>query len=146
MKYLGGNEMVLEYRLDDGRNYPALWYYNHLNMIELVARMTCEYFIKDNKTYTVTGTRKEPGVTVIYLKEDFTSNEFEKHYSHIGFELKEVLAAGRYHTIESRELFTHDEALELFHCDVIIVNDREFHLDSRELDEDRKCYVYYGHY
>jgi hypothetical protein len=143
---MGGIQLVLEYRLDDGKNYPALWYYDHLSTIELVARMTCEYFIKDTKTFTVTGTRKEKEVTVIYIKEDFTSNDIEKQYSHIGFELKEILAVGRYHTIEARELFSHDEALEFFHCDVIFVNGRDFHLDSRELDEDRKCYVYYGHF
>jgi hypothetical protein len=138
--------MVLEYRLDDGRNYPALWYYDQLSTVELVARMTCEYFIKEDKTYAVTETRKEKGVIVIFLKEEIMTNEMEKEYPHIGIEIKEVLSKGRYYTIEARELFTHDEALEILHCDVIMLNEREFHLDSRELDEDRKCYVYYGRF
>lgn len=138
--------MVLEYRLDDGRNYPALWYYEHLSTVELVTRMTCEYFIKDQKTYSVTETRREKEVSVIFIKEEFITNELDKYYTHIGFEIKEVLSTGRYHTINARELFTHDEALEFFHCDVIMLNEREFHLDSRELDEDRKCYVFYGKY
>lgn len=138
--------MKLEYRLDDGRIYPALWFYNHLSIIELVARMTCEYFIKDNRTFIVTGTRKEKGLTVIFIKEENMTNETERLYSHIGFEIKEVLSNGRYNTIEARELYTHDEALEFFHYDVILINEQEFHLDSRELDEDRKCYVFYGRF
>lgn len=138
--------MQLEYRLDDGRNYPALWYYEHLNTIELVARMTCEYFIKENKTYSISGTRKEKNTTVIFIKEEMITNEQERYYDYIGFEIKEVLSKGRYHTVEARELFTHDEALMLFHCDTILVGDREFQLDSRELDEDRKCYVFYGNF
>jgi hypothetical protein len=136
----------LEYRLDDNRNYPALWYYKELSTSELVARMTCEYFIKDNKTYLVTGTQKETGITVIYIKEEAISNEYEVTYPYIGFEMKEVLSVGRYNTIEAKELFSHEEALELLHYDVILLGAREFHLDSRELDEDRNCYVYYGRY
>ncbi|HYK75315.1 MAG TPA: hypothetical protein VEV44_19640 [Pseudoneobacillus sp.] len=137
--------MRLEYRLDDGLHYPALWYYDHLSTVELVARMTCEYFIKERKTYTITATRKEKNMTVIYLEEELDDVEgIERIYSHIGFEVKEVQNKGRYHTIDERDLHSHDEALELFHCDVILLGEREFHLDSRELDEDRKCYVYYG--
>lgn len=139
--------MRLEYRLDDGKEYPALWNYDQLSSVELVARMTCEYFIKGNKTYKVTETRREKSITVIYIEEDQIKNDgIETIYSHIGFEVKEVLSVGRYHTVDARELYTHDEALELFHCDVIMVGDREFRLDSRELDENRKCYVYYGQF
>lgn len=136
----------LEYRLDDDWNYPALWYYTHLSTSELVARMTCEYFIKENKTYLVTGTRKEHEMTIIYIKEELVTNEKETPYTYIGFEIKEILSVGNYHTIERRELYSHEEALELLHYDVILLGDREFHLDSRELDEDRNCYVYYGNY
>jgi hypothetical protein len=136
----------LEYRLDDNRNYPALWFYTQLSTSELVARMTCEYFIKENKTYSVTGTRKEKEMTIIFIKEETVTNEKETTYPYIGFEIKEILAMGRYHTIERREIFSHEEALELLHYDVILIDGRELHLDSRELDEDRNCYIYYGKY
>jgi hypothetical protein len=136
----------LEYRLDDNRNYPALWFYTQLSTSELVARMTCEYFIKENKTYSVTGTRKEKEMTIIFIKEETVTNEKETTYPYIGFEFKEILAMGRYHTIERREIFSHEEALELLHYDVILIDGRELHLDSRELDEDRNCYIYYGKY
>ena len=39
--------MRLEYRLnDETKGYPALWNYTNISNSEIIARMTCEYFIK----------------------------------------------------------------------------------------------------
>ena len=40
--------MRLEYRLnDETKGYPALWNYANISNSEIIARMTCEYFIKE---------------------------------------------------------------------------------------------------
>ncbi len=42
--------MRLEYRLnDETKGYPALWNYANISNSEIIARMTCEYFIKEKK-------------------------------------------------------------------------------------------------
>jgi hypothetical protein len=147
----GGVYLRLEYRLDDEiKHFPALWHYDHLSISEIVSRMTCEYFVKDGSTYHVTMTVKEPeGLIVIYVtKEEFKEDQFEKIYQYIGFEMREIQRSGDSKLLEGKELFSHDEAMDVLHCDVIYVNREgeflEFKLDSREIDEDRKCYVYYG--
>lgn len=141
--------MRLEYRLDDETaDYPALWHYPDLTVSEVVCRMTCEYFIKDAQTYKVTLTMKDAkGDFIIFLeKENFEDEPGQKHFDYIGFEFREMFDGGTTRVIESRDLFVHDDALAILHCDSIFIKGKEFHLDSREIDEDRKCYVYYGTY
>lgn len=138
--------MKLEYRLDNDSDYPALWYYEQMNAAELVARMTCEYLIKEQKTFVTTETRVDRGVAVIYVKQKEHDYTLEGNYSFIGFEIKCILSDGHYETIEARDIYSHEEALIFLHCDIILVKGREFQLDSRELDEDRNCYVFYGKY
>ncbi|MCA1064848.1 hypothetical protein QTG56_24890 (plasmid) [Rossellomorea sp. AcN35-11] len=141
--------MKLEYRLDDEINeYPALWHYKDIPLSELISRMTCEYLVRDGKTYEVTMTTKEPNnVTVIYVKEeDFQNNPNEHHYGYIGFEFKEVINKDEYKLVQSRDIESHSEASHILHCDTMYLGEHlgEFKVDSREIDEDRKCYVYYG--
>lgn len=143
--------MKLEYRLNDEiKHFPAIWHYDQLNYGELLARMTCEYFVKDGQTYRVTGTAIEQNeLYVIYVEiEAFETDQNEDIYSNIGFEFQEIVRKGRYHLVERRNLVSHDEALPLLHCDFFYFKDgqmsREFQLDSREIDEDRRCYVVYG--
>ncbi|MDQ1147497.1 hypothetical protein QE429_004324 [Bacillus sp. SORGH_AS 510] len=142
--------MRLEYRLDDKhRQYPALWNYLHISTAEAVARMSCEFFVKEGETYEVTATATDPdGTLVLYVqKEQFPKDSMEAIYSHIGLEIREIALAGT-SLIEKREIWEHEEVLTILHSDVIYVERNgkfmEFALDSREIDEDRKCYVYYG--
>lgn len=142
--------MRLEYRLDDKyRQYPALWNYLHISTAEAVARMSCEFFVKEGETYEVTATATDPdGTLVLYVqKEQFPKDSMEPIYSHIGLEIREIALAGT-SLIEKREIWEHEEVLTILHSDVIYVQRNgkfmEFALDSREIDEDRKCYVYYG--
>lgn len=64
--------MRLEYRLnDETKGYPALWNYTNISNSEIIARMTCEYFIKDKNTYVVTATSVDPdGTVVIYIQQE----------------------------------------------------------------------------
>ncbi|WP_100408032.1 hypothetical protein [Bacillus solitudinis] len=143
--------MKLEYRLDSKEeDYPALWLYDNLSVSELVSRMTCEYFVIEGNTYHVIMTAKEPeNLTVIYVKrEEFKNNSGDFKYDLIGFEYKEVIEKDNYQLIQTKELESHDEALLTLHCDAVYLEKdgslKEFKVDSREIDEDRKCYVYYG--
>jgi hypothetical protein len=144
--------MKLEYRLDDVlSDFPALWRYDDISLSELVCRMTCEYFYKDGKNYIVSATSKEPNnENVIYIKEEGFNSLDERKYKHIGLEFKEVISKDIYNFIESKDLDSHDEALHYLHCDYVYLQRgnflSEFKLDSRELDEDRKCYIFYGNF
>ncbi|MCP1123233.1 hypothetical protein NKR74_07765 [Bacillus sp. 3103sda1] len=144
--------MRLEYRLnDEAKQYPALWNYANIPISETVARMTCEYFIKEGDTYVVTATAMDPdGTAVLYVKrEKFFDDSSETTYSHIGFEIRELQGANSI-LIESKDVWNHEELLTYLHSDILYVQRdgilMEFTLNSREIDEDRKCYVYYGEF
>ncbi|KFN03735.1 hypothetical protein D0U04_03005 [Bacillus clarus] len=144
--------MRLEYRLnDEEKQYPALWNYKNIPISEIVARMTCEYFIKEGNTYVVTATSVDPdGTAVLYIqKEEFSNDSSDSTYSHIGFEIRELQELGSI-LIESKDVWKYEEILPSLHSDIIYVQrdglHMEFTLDSREIDEDRKCYVYYGNF
>ncbi|HDR7961149.1 hypothetical protein COF07_27180 [Bacillus wiedmannii] len=144
--------MRLEYRLnDETKRYPALWNYANISNSEIIARMTCEYFIKDNKTYVVTATSVDPdGTAVIYIqKEEFTNDPSDPTYSHIGFEVRELSETSS-SIIDRKDVWNYEEILPSLHSDLIYIQrdglHMEFALDSREIDEDRKCYIYYGNF
>lgn len=60
--------MRLEYRLnDETKKYPALWNYTNISNAEIIARMTCEYFIKDKNTYVVTATSVDKTEQQLYI-------------------------------------------------------------------------------
>lgn len=113
--------------------------------------MTCEYFIKEGDTYIVTATAMDSdGTAVIYVKkEKFFDASSETIYSHIGFEIRELQEENSI-LIESKDVWNHEEILTHLHSDILYVQRdeilMEFALDSREIDEDRKCYVYYGEF
>ncbi|EOP71204.1 MULTISPECIES: hypothetical protein [Bacillus] len=144
--------MRLEYRLYDETNgYPALWNYANISNSEIVARMTCEYFTKDGNTYVVTATSVDPdGTAVLYIqKEVFFNDPSDPTYSHIGFEIRELKEASSI-MIESKDVWNYEDILPSLHSDIIYIQrdgiHLEFTLDSREIDEDRKCYIYYGNF
>jgi hypothetical protein len=144
--------LKLEYRLDDEtQNYPALWYYADITAAEATARMTCEFFVKAGETYAVSATTMDPdGTAVLYVKKEMYPNEGEeRHFSHIGFEVRELRGRGS-GLLETKELWEHEEVLTTLHSDFIYIHQNgkflEFALDSREIDEDRRCYIYYGNF
>ncbi|MBY7110958.1 hypothetical protein ILT06_08540 [Bacillus sp. 17RED48] len=144
--------MRLEYRLnDETKRYPALWNYANISNSEIIARMTCEYFIKDNKTYVVTATSVDPdGTAVIYIqKEEFANDPSDPTYSHIGFEVRELSETSS-SIIDRKDVWNYEEILPSLHSDLIYIQHdgmhMEFALDSREIDEDRRCYIYYGNF
>ena len=75
--------MRLEYRLNDGtKKYPALWNYTNISNAEIIARMTCEYFIKDKNTYVVTATSVDPdGTAVIYIQKKSLQMTLQTRYT-----------------------------------------------------------------
>ncbi|MEH7011619.1 hypothetical protein V7087_12560 [Neobacillus niacini] len=142
--------MRLEYRLDDeSKHYPALWNYQNISPIEAVARMTCEFFVKDGATYAVSATAIDPdGTAVLYVeKQSYTNDSSDTIYSHIGFEVRELKGTTS-DLVERKDVWEHEEILTTLHSDFIYLQKdgkfAEFELDSREIDEDRKCYIFYG--
>jgi hypothetical protein len=142
--------MRLEYRLDDEKKqFPALWNYQNITAVEAVARMTCEFFVKAGETYVVNATAMDPdGTAVLYVtKESYTNDTSDTIYSHIGFEVRELKGTTSA-LVERKDVWEHEEILATLHSDFIYIQKDgkflEFELDSREIDEDRKCYVFYG--
>lgn len=142
--------MRLEYRLDDEiKKYPALWNYQNITPVEVVARMTCEFFVKEGETYAVNATAMDPdGTAILFVKKENYSNDFsDSIYSHIGFEVRELKGMSST-LVERKDVWNHEEILATLHSDFIYLQKdgkfMEFELDSREIDEDRRCYVYYG--
>ncbi|WHY01626.1 hypothetical protein [Neobacillus sp. DY30] len=142
--------MRLEYRLDDAiKKYPALWNYQNITPVEAVARMTCEFFVKEGETFAVNATAMDPdGTAVLYVtKESYTNDSSDTIYSHIGFEVRELKDASSI-LVEEKNVWNHEEILATLHSDFIYIKKEgkflEFGLDSREIDEDRRCYVFYG--
>ncbi|RKI27010.1 hypothetical protein [Bacillus thuringiensis] len=147
--------MRLEYRLnDETKGYPALWNYANISNSEIIARMTCEYFIKEKNTYVVTATSVDPdGTAVIYIQKEVFANDpsdpSDPTYSHIGFEIRELSETSS-SLVDSQDVWNYEEILPSLHSDIIYIQrdgmSMEFSLDSREIDEDRKCYIYYGNF
>ncbi|NWQ40630.1 hypothetical protein MLOOGBEN_07950 [Bacillus sp. EB106-08-02-XG196] len=144
--------MRLEYRLDvEYKNYPAIYNYQDISRIEATARMTCEYFVKDKETFEVSATSMDPdGTAVIYVKrENYNDDSSDTIYSHIGFEVRELKGTSSI-VVEKKDVWEHEEIITTLHSDFIYVQKDgkflEFSLDSREIDEDRKCYVFYGNF
>lgn len=141
----------LQYRLlDEGRGFPLLFDYN-VEIDELIARMSCQYLVKDEREYKAVSNATEPnGVNVIYVTEG-TNRLFatERFYDRIGFEVREWRGGGaNTDVLHVKEFKSHYDALPILHSDYIYVphggRQAEIELDSLEIDEVRRCYVYYG--
>ncbi|MCH1624287.1 hypothetical protein [Fredinandcohnia quinoae] len=144
----------LEYRLNDKWNhFPAIFHYEQIQEEELICRMSCGYYVKENKVYKAISNALEPnGMVVIYVEEAGASvkNNEEKVYSGIGFEIRE-LNGNEARLIKAEEHDMHRDVQLSLHSDFLYIPRKgstivalEFKLDSLEIDEDRNCYVYYG--
>jgi hypothetical protein len=80
-------------------------------------------------------------------KESYTNDSSNTIYSHIGFEVRELNGTTTI-LLEGKDVWDHEEILATLHSDIIYLQKNgkfmEFKLDSREIDEDRRCYVFYG--
>jgi hypothetical protein len=90
------------------------------------------------------------GTAVLFVKKEYYSNDpTEIIYSHIGIEIRELRGITSI-LLESKDVWEHEDILTTLHSDFLFLHKNEklveFHLDSREIDEDRKCYVYYGNF
>ncbi len=140
---------VLEIRrMGAGSDFPTLYRYD-LTKDELLARMSCGYFIKGNKQYRVESTATESDLlSVIYVvEESHQAYQAEKIYGKVGFEVRD-LGESDTPLLMTREFATHLDVLQYLHSDLIYVRsgqyNKEMMLDSLEIDEDRNCYVFYG--
>ncbi|MCA1029444.1 hypothetical protein LCL95_00200 [Bacillus timonensis] len=145
--------MKLEIRNYDKYGYPALWHYDYLQTSELVGRMSCEYLVRDGLTYQVVANATEPNnLFVLYVKEIGREHAFseESSFTSIGFEIRELKGRFEAPIVRKEEFLAHDAVLGYLHSDFVYVErdgkQLEMKLDSLELDEDRKCYVYYGEF
>ncbi len=107
--------------------------------------------LKRKNTYVVTATSVDPdGTAVIYIqKEVFANDPSDPTYSYIGFEIRELSETSS-NIVDSQDVWNYEEILPSLHSDIIYIQrdgmSMEFSLDSREIDEDRKCYIYYGNF
>ncbi|RSK27168.1 hypothetical protein EJF36_09915 [Bacillus sp. HMF5848] len=146
--------MKMEYRLNDEKqNYPAIYHYSSLDVMEITCRLSCEYFVKNKRVYKAVSTALEPNeLHIIYVEEHkMVSYEDESTYGNIGFEIREIHSNNKAPVIKREQVFSHADVVSYLHSDFIYIpNDiktetyKEMQLDSLEIDEDRNCYVFYG--
>lgn len=141
----------LEYRLlDESNHYPTLYTYQHIDELEIAARCTCDFFVKDGVLYEKTSCSMEVLVYVIYVKE--VDNNVTVYHDNIRDNGKKTRIEIR-HFIEDVEqyplLFTYElreskEVLLYLQSDYFTWSGKEWQKTSSEIDEDRKIYVLYA--
>jgi len=140
-----------EYRLSDAaQEYPVLFFYEAMDDLEIAMRFTCDYFVKEGKTWLRTGSAVETSQFVLYV-EAVAEDEAED-----GNETKPVLqgrsavevreyreGADEYPLIHQFGFTSQAQALAYLLADTMMLFGQEWEKTSTEIDEDRQAYVYY---
>jgi hypothetical protein len=145
----------LEYRLDNGTDYPALYYYNGIDKDEISLRYDCDYFIKDGVVYEKTGTEEKGSTYIIYVVEAEDESADVGQGLHSSYSLFQTGFKFELRHFKGEETADHplvtllniqdDDDLTLkLKSDYINVNGRRWAKTSAEIDEDRKTFVYYA--
>lgn len=140
-------EVVLEYRLWKGNEeYSPLYYYDNIEIEQILARRECEFFVKNGVTYKQLSSSIEKNIYVIYLElveEGPQDEEFTSVGNLITLEIREYNALRNHPILDRLYLNNHIDVLSVIGSTYIYVKNKECERDSAELDEDRKMYVLY---
>lgn len=143
----------LEYILDNGSDFPVLYFYNHMDKDEISLRYDCDYFIKDGIVYEKTDTEESYGVYLIYVKvaEDEEASTFASHSAislfKTGFhmEIRQYQEDAKdYPLITTLSIRDDDDLTLKLKSNYIQAAGRKWQKTSTEIDEDRKVFVYYA--
>ena len=139
---------VLEYRLWEGNEqYTPLYYYEKIDLEQILARRECEFFVKNGVTYKQVSAALEGDICVIYVKI-FEEGPIESvHLSSQGdlmLEIRELNALKNHPLVKTLHFERHIDILSVIGATYTFVDECEWLRDSTELDEDRMVYVLYG--
>jgi hypothetical protein len=141
------NRPVLEYRLWKGNEtYTPLYFYEHIELEQILARRECEFFIKEGVTYKQVSSAKEDHLFVIYVEkyeENPPEPEDPASRGSLKLEIRELNSIKGHPLIESVYLDDHLDVLSYIGSSFTYFLNKEWERDSAELDEDRKVYVLY---
>lgn len=141
------NSPVLEYRQWKGNNeYLPLYFYEDIEIEQILARRECEFFVKNGVTYKQVSSSIEKNIYVIYV-EIFEEGPMEAEFPSIGdlltLEIRELNSIKNHPILDRMYLNSHLEVLTVIGSTFTIVKNKECERDSAEMDEDRKMYVLY---
>lgn len=136
----------LEYRLYiDEEHYTPLYYYESIDLEQIITRRECEFFVKDGVTYREISSAYEGNeVFVIYVE---THNEgpkdVESGSEKLVLEVRMLNHVAGHPLIKKIEVDTHLEVMGFIGSSFTYFEGKEWLRDSAEIDEDRKLYVLY---
>lgn len=143
---------ILEYRLfNELQEFPVLYSYETIDPLEIALRFTCDYFIKNKTVYQKTSCAVEQDCYVIYVQslgadtEDAALPVINTNSRAVSLQLRHYQAESSEHPLIHTFQF-HDPitALLQLQSDFLYWLGQEWEKTSSEIDEDRKCYIYYA--
>jgi hypothetical protein len=135
----------LEYRLLlDHEKYKLLYFYENIDLEQIITRRECEFFVKDGVTYKQLSSALEKEVFIIYVEKYCDGiKEDEVDDNRLLLEVREINANENYPLITTLKLYTHLEVMSYIGSSFTYFHGKEWLRDSAEIDEDRKLYVLY---
>ncbi|MCY8235042.1 hypothetical protein [Priestia endophytica] len=137
---------VLEYRLLKGEEFEALYFYENIEIEQIIARRECEFFVKQGITYKQTSSALEGSLFIIYV-EEYEKGEIlnvdRASLDSLKLEIREY-APDQDHPILKVEYFqNHLDVFCVIGSVYTYIEDVEWERDSAEIDEDRRIYSLY---
>ncbi|KUP05749.1 hypothetical protein Q73_10635 [Bacillus coahuilensis m2-6] len=137
-------QSILEYRLLKGEEFTPIYYYDDIEMEQILARRECEFFVKNGVTYKQTSSAIEDQVNLIYV-EVFEEAPFEIQPGQGGIQLefREYNPRKNHPLLKVEQFSFHLNVLHKIGAVYHFIDDVEWERDSAEIDEDRMTYVLY---
>ncbi len=139
---------ILEYRLWKGNEqFTPLYYYEHIELEQIIARRECEFYVKNGVTYKQVSSAIEGDICVIYVEiyeEGPIETETYSNDESMRVEIRELNSLKNHPLVKTLRFSTHMEILHMIGSTFIFVDEDEWLRDSAEIDEDRMVYVFYG--
>lgn len=139
---------VLEYRLWKGNEqFTPLYYYEHIELEQILARRECEFFVKNGVTYKQVSSAIEEDIYVIYVEifeEEPSDSITIVKKEDLVLEIRELNVLRNHPVVKTLHFQRHLDVLSIIGSTFIYVNQQEWLRDSAELDEDRMLYVLYS--
>jgi hypothetical protein len=135
----------LEYRLLlDHEKYKLLYFYENIDLEQIIARRECEFFVKDGVTYRQLSSALENETFAIYVeKYEQGVKEDEINGNGLLLEVRELNSEKNHPMITMLKLHSHLEIMAYIGNSFTYFQGKEWLRDCAEIDEDRKLYVLY---
>lgn len=136
---------ILEYRLKKGNEFVPIYYYNDIELGQILARRECEFFVKGGVTYKQLSSAIENQLFVIYVEifEEAPAILENLQDKKIHLEIRELNARKDHPLITSITFNNHFDILSIIGAIYTYYEGNEWERDSAEIDEDRKVYILY---